>query len=87
MSKTSLRFNINNCVRVRLNDQGRQIHRDNHERYATPKYPYQPPSEDADGWSKWQLWSLMSEFGSHISLGRMPPFETEIEIMAEGDEP
>ena len=43
--------------------------------------PYIPPKEDADGWSEWQLWVLMQEFGSAISMEMRPPFETNIQIL------
>ena len=63
-----MKFNINNDVKVKLNDKGRKITN------FTVK-------EDKDGWSKWQLWDLMSTFGKYISLGCATPFDTEIEIV------
>jgi hypothetical protein len=36
--------------------------------------------EAEDGWSKLILWDLMSEFGQHIYMGCIPPFETTIRI-------
>ncbi len=79
-----MKFNINNYVRVKLTDRGRENHRKNHdELFAgwSEKPEYRPPVEDAEGWSKWQMWSLMADFGPHISIGMNPPFETEIEII------
>lgn len=70
-----MRFNINNSVRVKLTDTGRHHNRQEHPRSA----PFL--KEDADGWSRWQLWDLMHTFGSLLSLGAgRLPFETEIEI-------
>lgn len=78
-----IKFNINNNVRVRLTDAGRQYHRENYEvlikHHGAKWYEYKPPKEDTDGWSTWQLWSLMNQFGAHLSLGAEPPF-IEIEI-------
>jgi hypothetical protein len=39
-----------------------------------------PPKEDAEGWSEWQLWVLMQEFGPHMGLGFLAVIETEIEV-------
>ena len=73
-----MKFNINNEVRVKLNDQGRKIYAD---RYSAIGSFQTKAKEDAEGWSVWQLWYLMAVFGPHISLSQTPPFETEIEIM------
>jgi hypothetical protein len=79
-----MRFNVNDRVRVRLNDKGRAIHRgqfDDMKRcFPRLSIPYTPPKEDADGWSEWQLWVLMEIFGQHMNTGFDPPFETTIEI-------
>lgn len=79
-------FNINENVRVRLNERGRAILRRRHEELA--EYLGKPvgwngngvPPEDADGWSTWQLWSLMEAFGQHMYLGCEAPFETTIAL-------
>lgn len=85
-----MRFNINNEVKVRLTDAGREAHRKNYEELKTfglerlkaaEWHNYTPPKEDADGWSRWQLWDLMRQFGPHITHGMSTPFETEIEIL------
>jgi hypothetical protein len=78
-------FNVNDNVRIRLTKHGRAIHRDNFKKlFPTGRklisLKYSPPKEDADGWSTWQLWRLMQEFGPHMNTGFDPPFETEIEI-------
>lgn len=76
-----VKFNINESVRVRLSNSGKLIHRRQHDELRT-QYPsigkYTPPKTDAQGYSRWQLWSLMQTFGPSISLGTEPPFETEI---------
>lgn len=89
-----MRFNINEIVRVKLTDHGRAVHAADHAMFwaslasskgiKTPEY--QPPKEDADGWSKWQLWDLMGTFGAHTGLCRVPCFETTIEIVVPAGE-
>lgn len=81
-------FNINDTVRVRLTPHGRTIHRANHDAFiervsewgGNPDWVYRAPEEDAHGWSEWQLWSLMEQFGPHIHLGGRNPFDTTIEL-------
>lgn len=76
-------FNINGYVRVRLTAEGRLIHRRQHDAWRR-KIPdlgrYRAPKKDADGYSRWQAWDLMATFGSHISHGAAPPFDTVIII-------
>lgn len=76
-------FNVNHYVRVKLTDRGRQILRENHQRLfgaRASEFAHREPVEDAEGWSKWQLWSLMHELGYHCRMGFDPPFETTIKI-------
>lgn len=79
-------FNINDKVRVKLTGLGRQALRQQHDEFwasinhpAPP--PYTPPTEDAEGWSEWQLWSLMEDLGRHCRIGFNPPFETTIQLV------
>lgn len=83
---TPLRFNLNEYVRVKLTDRGRKLHREDNEQFwATVKMNtppvYVPPVEDDEGWSTWQLWSLMEAFGSHTTIGSNLCFETTIELV------
>jgi len=85
-----MKFNINHNVKVRLTDHGRAVHREEHTKFwqAWAKLPepyYHAPKEDADGWSTWQLHSLMRAFGQHVNMGCPLCFETDIEII-EGQE-
>lgn len=41
---------------------------------------YRPPTEESDGWSEWQAWVLMQEFGHVIGNGMKVPFEPPIFI-------
>lgn len=79
-----MKININDNVRVKLTDTGREVLKKNHNllnKRTGAHLPYLPPIEDADGWSTWQLWSLMRDFGPHIYNGCRIPFETEIKII------
>ena len=84
---TEIRFNINNYIKAKLTKRGHEIHRANYARlfagYLVEKYPYAPPAEDADGWSKWQAWDFMSTFGPHMGCGSDVPASTEIIILVE----
>jgi hypothetical protein len=79
-----MNFNINDKVRIKLNDTGREILKAHHqELYGSigrPNQPYHPVHEDAEGWSDWQLWYVMATFGPYIHLAGTPPFETTIQI-------
>jgi len=65
-------LNVNSTVRVKLTDHGRAVYQ---------KHWGEPPKEDADGWSTWQLWVLMQAFGPHITFGFTSLFDPEIEVM------
>lgn len=78
-------FNINDYVRVKLTERGFEILKKDAEEFRR-LYPtallgaYVPPKVDAEGYSKFQLWHLMKEFGPHITMGTVPPFGTIIDI-------
>jgi len=81
-----IKFHINSRVRVRLTALGKQCHRKNHKDlygimlFSSPP-TYRPPKEDSEGYSVWQFWELMEEFGPHIDMGSEPLFELgDIEI-------
>lgn len=77
-------FNINETVLVRLNDHGREIIKKDDakwgELYPRLRGHSTLPEEDADGWSKWQLWRLMKTFGPHMLAGAPNPFDITIRI-------
>ena len=78
-------FNVNHEVMVKLTDYGRdKLRRDYDEMMAAyPKltHEYSAPKEDNEGYSKWQLHSLMSRLGGFMLMGGDLPFETEIKII------
>lgn len=73
-----MKFNINNYVRVRLNDKGRE-HYLRHWASCGVK-DRELPAVDADGFSRFQMWDLMHIFGTLCYLGALVPFDTEIII-------
>lgn len=84
-----VKFNINNTVKVKLTQMGRDIffnHIEEINKYYGEKIvePYYPKS-DENGYSQFQLHELMSLYGKHLSMGgtverNTLPFETEILI-------
>lgn len=78
-----MKFNLNESVKVRLNDHGKAILRKQHEQTfkgMEKDFPYQAPKEDGDGYSQWQLWVLMKTFGPHLGNGCRAPFDLDIEL-------
>jgi hypothetical protein len=77
-------FNINEIVLAKLTDHGRAVHASDHAifwaQHGKPAMEYRPPKEDAEGWSRWQMWDLMRSFGQHTGLAMPPCFETTIRI-------
>ncbi len=74
-------FNINEMVWVRLTDHGRAILQAGikRQRALHPGVNFKMPAEDADGWSRWQLWTLMAQLGPHIEMTKVQnPIETEM---------
>lgn len=80
-------FNINDYVRVKLTDEGRKLLREQHasfmdaiKAHGGKPWDYEPPKEDAEGWSRWQMHNLMEALGHACTMGRPVPFETEIQL-------
>ena len=85
-SASSVEFNINDYVMVKLTPYGRACLQKNYDELSAAyggrlPFKHSPPTEDKDGWSRWQAWSLMADLGKHISMGMNPPFETTIKVM------
>ena len=81
-------FNINFHVKVKLTPYGRERLKKDHEdfwKHVIPKtaIEYKPPREDDEGWSRWQLWSLMKKIGPYMSLGNEEPIHMNIIIITE----
>lgn len=78
-------FNLNEYVKVKLTPKGHQILKDAHDKLykGGPLHEYEPPEEDEDGWSKWQMWCFMAAIGKHIHMGMQPPVHTNIKFLCE----
>lgn len=81
-------FNINDYVKVKLTDYGKMLlekqHFELYESLGVSPIPYTPPKKDENGYVKFQLWVLMSNFGSALMMSGDTPFETEI-IICKGE--
>lgn len=80
-----LLFNINDYVSVKLTDKAKVWHKEAFLVWKAAICPkatlqYVPPEEDAQGWSKWQMWHLMEDFGPMVRICSEPPFATGIRI-------
>lgn len=75
--------NLNDTVKVKLTEKGRQILKDEHEALKK-RFPsiseYKEKEVDKSGYTQFQLWSLIKTFGPSIYLGCDVPFETTIMI-------
>lgn len=74
-------FNVNECVWVKLTQAGLKIlkHNDDRLRQFFPELPpFTPPATDENGYSRYQLWALMNDFGQYMTWGGKSPFETDI---------
>ncbi len=75
-------FNINDRVKVKLTDYGREIYYKWFDDFnkkvgkivITPHYP----KEDENGFFEAAMWSIMEVFGNHIHMGGNLPFSTTI---------
>lgn len=83
-----MKFNVNDCVKVKLTERGRSIlasKRVNMQFLTNLKLPFFDYKEDENGWSEWQLWDLMSIFGQYLYNGCDIPFEMNIIIIEKGE--
>lgn len=64
--------NLNDYVKVKLNEHGREIHRKFWEPYCGKNLPYKYPEVDSEGYSKFQIHEFMLTFGSECSIGSSP---------------
>lgn len=81
-------FNINNQVKVKLTDFGRQKLADINNQYAGLYKSHKimvaddfKNNEDKDGYTTFQMHQLMSDLGEFVGICSTLPFETEILII------
>ena len=65
-------INVNDLVRVRLTDRGREV---------AARHGF-VQKEDVGGWSSWQMWELMRVFGSGMGWASKQVFvDNEIKVV------
>ena len=66
--------NLNEYIKVKLTDKGKEIYRNYWHEYA--------PTLDIDeeGYCKFQLWEFMRIFGEHFHMSGGLPCETNVKI-------
>lgn len=79
-----ININLNNWVKVKLTELGKEIERKNYQdinelvkKYGGKHSEYKLEI-DGDGYTSYQLWELIEKFGSYVGLGKNLPFETNI---------
>lgn len=82
---TYKKLNVNANVKVLLTEFGKQMLEQDHNKFwgsggMLDKFPYEPYKSDADGYVKFQLWTLMDRLGKYCGLGCEMPFDTVILI-------
>ncbi|QFZ84556.1 hypothetical protein GFK26_18175 [Variovorax paradoxus] len=82
---TTIRFNFNDRVRIRLTPHGRAFHAMQHVMFNMQHgtdLKYIPPVEDAEGWSEWHMHEIANQFGEQLFNGNSElPFETTAELI------
>lgn len=79
MSLTFKKFHMNNAVKVKLNESGHaEMERQHNELFESFGLKYRPftrKESDSDGYSTFQLHSLMNTFGHMMICGSDLPFD------------
>lgn len=87
--KTANKININECVKVKLTDYGKEIfyHQYDNLNKAFGKEIIKPsyPTVDNDGYTSFQLWYFMNLYGRYIDMGVQNVIEP-LEIVFESAE-
>jgi repressor LexA len=81
-----IEFNLNDRVCVKITEDGMAALKSQHEELKSliPMIgDFNPPKTDDEGWSRWQLWTLMERFGGLIGPTMPTPFETTIRLDVE----
>lgn len=71
--KVEIKININDFIKVKLTDLGKDIfyHRidEVNEKYGREVLKPRYPKEDENGYTEFQLWDFMSLYGSYMGVG------------------
>lgn len=71
--------NLNHDVKVKLNSLGVDILKKHYNVKDISELDF--AKMDAEGYTKFQLWSLMAIYGEYIYMGDKVPFDTNIIIL------
>lgn len=79
-----IKFNLNDHVLVKITEHGveylKQRHNERNSFYHGAIGDFIPPVVDENGYTKYQLWRLMQDFGPAIFMGGNLPIDTNILI-------
>ena len=68
-----VKTNLNYYVKVRLNEEGFRIHREEWKPIADEcRLIYTPPEKDKEGYCKFQIHDFMVTFGKYCTMGSKP---------------
>lgn len=80
-------FNLNEYIKVKIYDKGYQVLADNHNKYLgviknweKRDAEYYKLKADENGYTRFQAWNFIEEFGSVTRLGMNGYYSTEIQI-------
>jgi len=74
------KFNINDTVKVKLTDYGKECLRKDYDDFLERvrslvedkeyvPFEFRLPKEDKEGYSEWQMWDLINKLGKYTGLG------------------
>lgn len=78
--------NLNDYIHVKLNDRGRTILINRHDKLNETLKNCLPPLRievDNEGYSKFQMWDFMAIFGGYMGMGQQLPFSTTVKVELE----
>ena len=78
-----MKVNINQWVKIKLTPHGINVLAERHKelkKFAPMIKDFKMPEIDKDGYTRYQLWSVMEIFSGFVGMGVDLPFEPEIEI-------
>ena len=68
-----VKTNLNYYVKVKLNEEGFRIHREEWKPIADEcRLEYVPPEKDEEGYCKFQIHDFMVTFGKYCTIGSKP---------------
>lgn len=81
-----IHFNINNEVKVKLNEKGKEIYLSHLKEISSEAECDYARKTNSYRYTTFQLWDLMKLFGDHMRLGEEPVFENNEIIFKEEQE-